>query len=82
MTQKYYHVAANPSDMILFRKCTPQTKKKDLPSEEQDLGVIEDIFRFDDVINLASLKMLYLILVNQLIYFLKQLFLFISFLIF
>ena len=46
--------------MILFRKCAAQIKKKDLQAEEQDFGVIEEIFRFDDVMLFSFNKTIHL----------------------
>ncbi|XP_014224558.1 double-strand break repair protein MRE11 isoform X1 [Trichogramma pretiosum] len=48
LSQKYYHVVANPHDIFLFRKCSSKLKKKDIIPSNQDLGEIEEIFRFDE----------------------------------
>lgn len=43
-------MAANPNDMILFRKCSAKLNKKDIKADEQDFGQVGEIFRFEDVI--------------------------------
>lgn len=47
---------ANPNDMILFRKCSADFKRIDIPSEEKDFGQVGEIFRFDDVNNENLMK--------------------------
>jgi hypothetical protein len=68
LSQKYYHVVANPNDILLFRKCTSKLRKKDIfKLEYQDFNEIGEIFRFDNVVNfykVFTIRIIYLFILN------------------